>query len=316
MLTLFTTAKPFRGHIATIQRNALKSWKLLHPDVEIIVFGEDEGSLEVCHELGLRHEPEVARTGSGAIRLDDMFQKAQALACHSLLCYVNSDIILLSDFVRALQAVKEAHPEFLMVGRRTDLDIGDPLPFGDSSSQEQLATLARATGRMRGHDWIDYFAFPRGLFGPEIPPFAIGRTSWDNWLVARALSLGKRVVDATADVLAIHQNHDYSHHPQGREGVWSGPEAILNTQLAGGRSQFRTIADATEILRRGTIYPNPWKFWSVLLSHVRQIARFLFYRVILPSWHLLLDLSRPLRHRFGVRSGNLHHREKKPLPPV
>jgi hypothetical protein len=34
MLTFFTTAKPFRGHSGVIQRNALKSWTLLHPDVE------------------------------------------------------------------------------------------------------------------------------------------------------------------------------------------------------------------------------------------------------------------------------------------
>jgi hypothetical protein len=32
MLTLFfTTAKPFVGHSGVIQRNALKSWKLWHP---------------------------------------------------------------------------------------------------------------------------------------------------------------------------------------------------------------------------------------------------------------------------------------------
>ena len=46
MLTFFTTAKPFREHDAIIQRNALKSWKLLHPDVEVIFFGDDEGAAE------------------------------------------------------------------------------------------------------------------------------------------------------------------------------------------------------------------------------------------------------------------------------
>jgi hypothetical protein len=43
MLTLFTTAKPFEGHSGVIQRNALKSWKRLHPDVEVILFGDDAG---------------------------------------------------------------------------------------------------------------------------------------------------------------------------------------------------------------------------------------------------------------------------------
>jgi FkbM family methyltransferase len=61
MLTLFTTAKPFRGHSGIIHRNALKSWTLLHPDIEIILFGDDEGAAEVrrlsdvARELNLRH---------------------------------------------------------------------------------------------------------------------------------------------------------------------------------------------------------------------------------------------------------------------
>ena len=42
MLTIFSTPKPFRGHIGVIQRNAIESWKRIHPDVEIILFGDEE----------------------------------------------------------------------------------------------------------------------------------------------------------------------------------------------------------------------------------------------------------------------------------
>ena len=44
MLTFFTTAKSFAGHINVIQRNAMKSWTLVHSDVEVILFGIDEGA--------------------------------------------------------------------------------------------------------------------------------------------------------------------------------------------------------------------------------------------------------------------------------
>ncbi len=54
MLTFFTTAKPFVGHIDIIQRNAIRSWQKLHPDVEIILMGDDAGAAEVCAEMGLR----------------------------------------------------------------------------------------------------------------------------------------------------------------------------------------------------------------------------------------------------------------------
>jgi len=36
MLTLFTTAKPFESHSGVIQRNALKSWKLVHPGRKVL----------------------------------------------------------------------------------------------------------------------------------------------------------------------------------------------------------------------------------------------------------------------------------------
>src|SRR5215472_2941292 len=100
MMTLFTTAKPFRGHINTIQRNALRSWTLLHPEAEIILFGDDEGAAEVAREFGIRHEPDVERDESGMKRIDYIFGRAQAIARHDVLCYANCDILLTSDLRR------------------------------------------------------------------------------------------------------------------------------------------------------------------------------------------------------------------------
>jgi hypothetical protein len=41
----------------------------------------------------------------------------------------------------------------------------------------------------------------------------------------------------------VHQNHDYSHHPKGVEGVWYGAEAQLN-RAAGGIAFAFTPVDA------------------------------------------------------------------------
>src|SRR5215472_3218991 len=116
MLTIFTTAKPFRGHIGVIQRNALKSWMLLHRDVEIILFGDDEGAAEVCAEYGLHHESRVERNEHGTKRLDYIFDRAQEIAGQDILCYVNCDIILMADLCSAVAKVAAAHLQFLMVG--------------------------------------------------------------------------------------------------------------------------------------------------------------------------------------------------------
>lgn len=104
MITFFTTAKPFRGHNGITQRNALQSWKLLHPDAEVILFGNDEGAAEVSDELGLRHEPCVDAGVDKTRRADFMFRRAHEIAHNEILCYANCDIVLMSDFRRAVDA--------------------------------------------------------------------------------------------------------------------------------------------------------------------------------------------------------------------
>jgi len=317
MLTIFTTAKPFHGHTGVIQHNALQSWKALHPGIEVILFGDDPGAAETCLEFGLRHEPFVERNEFGTKRLDCLFARAQAIAQHEILCYINCDIILMQDFLRATERVRAMHREFLMVGRRWDTDIDAPLPFRerhlcsvprvqrdespDRQSEEQgthwerdLRQLALTRGRRRTAEWIDYFAFSRGLYGPDMPPFVL-RVFWDNWLVWKALDSGKPVIDASRAVMAVHQNHDYSYHPQGKAGVWTGEEAGRNAQLAGGWRHFRTISDATELLSPKRLKPNVFRYLSAAKRYIRQAGRFLFYNVWHPVWFALLNLTRPLR---------------------
>src|SRR5215472_8664634 len=127
MLTLFTMPKPFRGHIGVIQRNALQSWKALHPDLEVILFGGDEGTAEVCWEFGFRHEPNIAPNEFGAPRVDDIFQKGQSLGSNPFVCYINCDIALMSDFWAAFERVRHREGQFLMIGRRWDIDVTQPI---------------------------------------------------------------------------------------------------------------------------------------------------------------------------------------------
>ncbi len=313
MLTIFATAKAFRGHTGVIQRNALQSWRALHPAIEVILFGDDPGAAETCLEFGLRHEPFVERNEFGTKRLDYLFARAQAIAQHEILCYINCDIILMQDFRRAIERVRATHHEFLMVGRRWDTDIDAPLLFRErhlcsiprvqrdespdwrvSDWQEALRARALTHGRRRTAEWIDYFAFSRGLYGPDMPPFVL-RVFWDNWLVWKALDSGKPVIDASCAVMAIHQNHDYSYHPQGKAGVWTGEEAGRNAQLAGGWRHLRTIADATEALSPERFKPNVFRHLSAGKRYIRQAGRVFFYDVWHPAWFALLNLTRPLR---------------------
>ena len=62
MVTLFTAPKPFAGHIAVIQRNAMRSWAQL-PGCELVAFGDEEGIDAMASEIGATHLPDVARCG-------------------------------------------------------------------------------------------------------------------------------------------------------------------------------------------------------------------------------------------------------------
>lgn len=276
-----------------IQRNALRSWTLLDADVEVILFGDDAGAAETARELGLRHEPEVARNRFGTKRLDAMFRRAQEIARHELLCYCNCDILLKQDFCAALARVHGAHRRFLMVGRRWDTDIAEPLDFADAEWERGAEALAHERGAQQPGWSIDYFAFPRGLYA-EMPALVIGRVWWDHWLVWKAREQGAEVVDASEMVTAIHQNHGYEYHPQGARGVWSDEQAAENYRLAGGRWHLQTIDDATHILGVDGERANWKRLWAPYWRYARP--------KVAPAWFALLDLTRPLRRALGMHA--------------
>jgi hypothetical protein len=257
VLTIFTAPKAFHGPIALIQRNAIRSWLALRPMCEILLCGDDRGTAEAAAALGVVHVPEVARNEYGTPLVDSLFLQAERRATQPWLCYVNCDIILMSDFSRAVAAVSARQAPALMICRRWDLDVTQTLDFRPGWEQ-RFAEEVRRRGRRRPHTALDCFVFSRGLW-TEIPPFALGRGMWDNWLVYEARAKRLPVVDLSEVVLAVHQNHDYRHqaHPVQREAdVWTTREARRNFELGRGYARAFTAYDATHVLTRRGLRRN------------------------------------------------------------
>jgi hypothetical protein len=288
MITMFSTPKPFVGIVGLIQRNAILSWQRLHPDMEIILVGDDLGAAEVCAELGVRHIAEVERNAHGTKYLASIYDRVHEVARHRTLCHVNCDIVLMADFLRAATVVMGTAGPFLMAGRRWDLDVGAALDFSDAEWDRKLTGLARGAGRQRPPQWIDYFLFNKGLYYRQIPRFVVGRPGWDNWLLWYPLSLRVPVVDASAAVVAVHQNHDYGYHPEGEKGVWEGEEAQENYRLHEGK--FRTLDQATYVLGAGGVLRRSYRRWWAQ-------ARGKFY----DAWIRGLTVTQPWRYRLGLR---------------
>jgi hypothetical protein len=253
LLTLFTIPKAFRGATAIQQRNAIQSWQHLGDDVEVVLIGDDAGTADAGRDLGVRHIPNVERNEHGTPLVDSVFRLGLAATASRLVCYVNADIILMSDFTGAIRTLGSA--QFLMCGRRWDFDLDAPLAFPSMTWEAELRSTVRAKGKLHAATGVDYFAFSRGLFS-SIPAFSIGRTMWDNWLLFHARAVGVPLIDATEAIMAVHQNHDYQHVPGGIEAAWSGPEALRNQTLAAEMLVPFTIEDATHRLSTNGMSPN------------------------------------------------------------
>jgi|Deesub1362A_J573_1020465.scaffolds.fasta_scaffold01365_6 hypothetical protein len=255
MITLFTAPKPFEGHIGLIQRNALGSWLALGSQVEVLLVGDEPGMQEAARDLGIAHLREVQRNEYGTPLVSSIFALARQVASHSLLCYLNADVLLLDDFLPAVQRVAGRFDEFLIVGQRWDLDVREPLVFeGDWCAR--LRARLESQGRLHPPAGSDYFVFPRAAFA-EMPPFALGRAGWDNWMIYAARHQGWPVVDATQAITVVHQDHDYAHLPGGQPH-YRLPESGENVRLAGGREAIFTLQDATWRLRREGLQPIRW----------------------------------------------------------
>jgi hypothetical protein len=272
MISLFTIPRSFTGSTGVRQRNAIGTWLRAIPDVEVMLLGDDPGVSDVALELGVRHLPDVRRNDFGTPFLDSAFALAQQHATHDLLGYINTDILLMDDFVAALK--RTASDRALIFGRRTDLDVESLLDLGDGW-QQRLAALARREGTLMHPYGSDYFIFRKDTGLCELPPFVVGRPGWDNWFIARALQLGMPVIDITASCVAVHQNHGYGHVPAARGKAWEGPEGDRNYDLAGG--MYASILDATHRLTARGIVKNTKArrlFLRVWYAIVKRCARF------------------------------------------
>jgi hypothetical protein len=245
MFTLFTTTKPFNDHFGVIQNNAIRSWKRLHPDSEVIIFGDEDGAAEAARSLNVRHVTSVRRNEYGTPLISDLFEQAKQLANNPVLVYVNADIILMSDFRKAVELIAAWRRRYLITSRRHNVNIRETLSFEDNW-EEGLKKLVQTTVYI--DVGMDCFAFPRDLFD-EVPPFAVGRSNWDLWPIYEARLQKAAVVDVTPCVTILHQQHNYSHLGDGWKDAYFGPESKRNYQLlyALTHKPF-TTNDATHVL--------------------------------------------------------------------
>jgi len=299
LITLFSSPKPFTDpHITTIQRNAIKSWTLL-PDVEVLLIGEEEGLAEVAKEFCVKHLPNVKRNENGTPLISSMFELAREYGSGELLCIINADMILMYDFFEAALESRRFLPDdrqqsvglqnFVMLSQRWDYEITEPIDFSDGW-QNRLRSSVFGQNKLHKPSGSDFFLFPNSCY-TNLPPFAIGRAGWDNWMIYKARMEKYPVIDCTPSIMVVHQSHDYAHLPDAKPH-YDHPESEVNTQLAGGHAAIRyTILDATYQLIGGKL-SRPKMTSARFMRKVELFLRAIFF--FLPE-DKIESIARPKR---------------------
>jgi len=208
-LTIFTIPKTFGGlqdPTRITQDNAIISWLNLKPRPDIILFGNDSGVCEAAERFGCKYHPTILKTPLGTPLVSEAFKYVGTLTDADLTAYVNCDIIISQLWLDGILLVEDQIPDgpFVIVGQRWDVLIDQAMNY-NCNWADRLNVKAKHEGRRHGSGGSDYFVFPRNSCFSLMPPFAVGRCSWDNWSMSHIVSLDIPLVDLSQYAMVFHQ---------------------------------------------------------------------------------------------------------------
>lgn len=294
MITLFTTPKKFEGHFKTIQTNAIKSWTNIDPKMEIIIFDENKEAQIIAKRNQAIYITDIKKNEKGTPYLSYMFQQAQKISKYKICCYINCDIIITENFATTIKTIHERFKSnYLVIGSRYDLDWDKIIDFSNSEALIEFQKIAKENSKKHSVSGIDYFAFPKGFY-KDMPDFLAGRVGFDNWLIWCARKKRAAVIDASEEIFAIHQNHDYSHLKGGRFDAFEGEEALYNKKYLG-----------TDSYKGFNLLDSTWKFRQGVLSKKKEkeeINRYLGkLQYIYPEYARIMNLYKRFYRKFFLK---------------
>ena len=288
MITLFSTPKNFTGIFKIIQINALRSWRALSPDIQIIIFGDSEGSREAADEIQAEYIEDVQCSPRGVPILSDLFRKADKLAKYPILTFINSDIILPDNFLMNVDISSKAFTKFLMIGHRWDMDVDKLINIHDKIDYNLFWRRVKTESIQHACTGIDYFVYKRNQWG-KIPDFVIGRPGYDNWLIWKTRRKLIPVIDASEAVIVVHQNHDFIFHNLTADPkIVPEPDGIMNRKIYEGKTL--NLLDSNYQISEGEIHKK--KSHEFIIRNLHRLP------IIFPEFSIPIKIYRRLYKQF------------------
>lgn len=224
-ITLASVPLPFVENKLTIdhQYNAITSWTLLSPRQDILLLGSDKGVGRVASEFGVAHVPGIERNELGDLSMRSIFRQIDANAKTDWICYIDTDVVLLDDFIPNFEFLVSNFEVFVSCAGRWDAEIPSRINFDDPLWQKHVLDAVYKLGR-RGSD---YCIYPRGFYH-NMPDFSIGRGHWDGWRMGYPLTQNVPLVNIERSCKAVHQRH--GHRWSGQKGTGRNKRLSKNVE--------------------------------------------------------------------------------------
>lgn len=241
MITILSSPKPFKGFDKVNQYNAINNWKKIK-DVEIILYGDEEGIDEAASKFNIKIVREVESSRQGIPLFNSIIAHAEKHSIYNNLMYINCDILINETLLQSLNLIKLN--KFLLVGERLDLDKDVKIDLYKKNYKKEIyENIQKNKIYLHGPTGIDYFVFPKGIWD-GLPRVVIGRGGYDSSLLAHCKRNKIPIVDGTGLIIALHQFHNYSHIEGGKNKVFYGEDAMINNNSQGGKYSSNFISDA------------------------------------------------------------------------
>ncbi len=308
MITFLSSPKPFIGHAGIIQRNAILSWLAVHPEAEVIIYGDSKGTADVCCEMGVHHVANISCSPSGIPYFNSIVNHASTYGRHDVQCYINCDILMTKWVTNVTKLL--SFQQYLVIGQRINLADGIEYSMPSANWKEDIIKFIETEkAYLEDASGMDYFIFPRGLW-KDLPSLVIGRGGYDAALLAFCLRRKIPLINATLALQALHQFHDYSHVIGGKNTVFNGVDVHENIRVHNIKHSRPNSADAQWLIINNSLVPNnmqrDWlrrvelslrfdmKF-EILAIAVRLLWRLaVAYKIIRPKQFTIEDIKNTL----------------------
>lgn len=272
-IAFITVPRPFmNGDIFERNKLAIHSWLSVSNRSRVILFvnrsefdpsGEFPALLDKLYgSHRIEYRGYIKSDLQGIPYIDHWFIRGLKETESKYVCFINSDIVLSSSWLKRVKQVFSVMKDkkTVLIGQRIDFDLNQwklkDLNYGSQDFLQQIDKFVMDSNHEDHSPYgIDTFTFRADIppFNPEmIPPFVMGRYNWDNWLTGWLNTIVDTVTfNLDPPIYHVnHQRHNFdieddrvaiNHHLRQANYNYFGSNFDTTWEIANGKLQSRFL---------------------------------------------------------------------------